>query len=517
MSDTSSGASADADLALVETAYDPGLLRKAAHWMVDHLCEHLANVHTQHERVHNWRPPEENIADAAAFMRAGDRVEGLDPARLSARLRVLVETTLERGQNLQHPLYIGHQVPAPSPLAGLFEMAMAVTNQIQGVYEMGPWAVATERAVLDAIGQEIGFAADSFGGVITSGGSLANLTALLTARNQTLSGCWRQGVASPRPHGSAPPVLVVHQEAHYCIDRAAGVLGLGTDQLVRVALDAQRRMDPGQLDQVLTDLCQRGAPVVAVVAVAGATPTGAFDPLPAIADVCRRQGVWLHVDAAHGGAACLSDRHRHLVEGLALADSVVMDAHKMMFVPALCALVFYRDKAHRFAAFQQSAPYLFDPSTPGMAEYDNAMVTMECSKRAVAMGVWTLWSLFGKRVFAAMVDTVFQTAKDFHELLEEHPRFEVVAEPKANILVFRYLPEHAQDFSNEQLDQLQLRIRRTLLQRGDLYITQTKLEGRLSLRATVMNPLTRKTHLQKALMELAAEGQRQVESLAGLG
>ena len=113
-----------------------------------------------------------------------------------------------------------------------------------------------------------------------------------------------------------------------------------------------------------------------MVACACATPTGAFDPLNDIADVCAEHGVWLHVDAAHGGAAVLSDRHRHLVAGLERADSVVWDAHKMLFVPGLCAFVLYRDKAHRFEAFQQDAPYLFDPTAPGLAEYDSGMKTV---------------------------------------------------------------------------------------------------------------------------------------------
>ena len=492
----------ESELEWIESAYDAGLLREVGQWMVDQLCDHLASVHAQQEPVHNWRTPEENIADAAALLHAGDSLDRLERERLLARLQVFIDTALSRGQNLQHPLYIGHQVPAPSPLAGVFEMAMAVTNQIQGVYEMGPWAVATERAVLDAIGAEIGFEPGAFGGVITSGGSLANLTALLAARNKNVPDSWERGV------GECKPVLVVHQEAHYCIDRAAGVLGLGTDQLVRVPMDAERRMDPQALEQVLTRLRRQETPIVAVVAVSGATPTGAFDPLPAIAEVCRRHQVWLHVDAAHGGAVCLSARHRHLVDGLALADSVVMDAHKMMFVPALCALVFYRDKRHRFAAFQQSAPYLFDPSAPGMAEYDNAMATMECTKRAVAMGVWTLWSLYGKRVFAAMIDGVFEMAGAFHDLLSGQSQFEVFAPPTANILVFRYLPAGAERWSDEQIDQLQLRIRRALIQKGDLYITQTKLDGRVRLRATVMNPLTRQSHLQRAMLAIAAEGER---------
>ena len=258
----------------------------------------------------------------------------------------------------------------------------AVTNQPIAIYDMGPWATAAEFALVERLGERIGWRRGEFAGLATHGGSLANLTALLTARNVTLKGVWQQGVAS----SSAPPVLVVHADAHYSVARAAGVLGLGTNQVLRVGLDAQRRIDPQQLDDLLNDLRAKGHPVVAVVGCACSTPIGAFDRLDDVAEVCGRHGVWLHVDAAHGGAACLSGRHRHLVVGLERADSLVWDAHKMLFVPALCAFVFYRRAAHKFEAFQQDAPYLFDPAAPGLAEFDSGLRTLECTKRATAFG-----------------------------------------------------------------------------------------------------------------------------------
>ena len=168
---------------------------------------------------------------------------------------------------------------------------------------------------------------------------------------------------------------------------------------------------------------------MAVVACACATPIGAFDPLDEIADVCRRHGVWLHVDAAHGGAAVLSDRHRHLVAGLERADSVVWDAHKMLFVPGLCAFVLYRDKRHRFEAFRQDAPYLFDPAAPGLAEYDSGMKTVECTKRAAAFGLWGVWSLFGRQLFADMVDVTFALGRTFYEKLPAADDFVPLHEP----------------------------------------------------------------------------------------
>jgi len=489
---------------LIAAAYDPNLVREAGKRMAGLLAEHLRMVQGGQGPVLNWAEPSLNIELARAQIDKGNSAPSSEIDSLLTRFDELVEQSLARGQNLHHPHYVGHQVPASVPLAGLFDAVTSMTNQVMAIYEMGPWATSIEQAVVRTLGEAMGFMAGEFGGLITSGGSLANLTALLTARNVSLGESWSNGIAGRSP----APVLVAHAEAHYCVTRSAGILGLGTEQVVRVPIDSQRRMDVNQLDSILTDLRSRGVPIVAVSAAACATPVGAFDPLVDIADVCQRHEVWLHVDAAHGGAACLSAKHRHLVRGLELADSVVCDAHKMMFMPALCALVFYRQKEHRFATFEQSAPYLFDPSAPGLAEYDNGMVNLECTKRAAAMGLWGVWSTFGNRLFEALVDSTFERAQQLYELLEETEDFEVFCKPECNIVVYRYLPAEIRDRPAGEIDQFQFRLRRTVIESGEYYLVQTNLDGRSYLRSTVINPLTTEEHLRGLLDCLRGVGRR---------
>ncbi len=482
----------------IAEAYDPRLVREVGKRMVESLAEHLSEVQSGKGPVLNWEDPGRNSKLARARIDEGNSFSTHDFDSLLTRFDALLQQSLARGQNLHHPHYVGHQVPASIPIAALFDAATTLTNQVMAIYEMGPWATAIERAVVEQLGEAIGFTAGEFGGLITSGGSLANLTALLTARNVALGDSWSNGLAGRSP----APVLVAHAEAHYCVTRAAGILGLGAEQVVRVPIDKRRRMDVDRLDTILADLRARGVPIVAVSAAACATPVGAFDPLVDVADVCRRHAVWLHVDAAHGGAACLSGKHRHLVEGLELADSVVCDAHKMLFMPALCALVFYRNREHRFAAFEQTAPYLFDPSAPGMAEYDNGMVNLECTKRAAAMGLWGVWSMFGRQLFEALVETTFALGLRFYELLEAHEDFEPFCRPECNIVVFRYLPEKIRDRSEEEIDKFQLQLRRAVVESGDFYLVQTNLDGRNYLRATIINPLTTEEHLRGLLRRL---------------
>jgi L-2,4-diaminobutyrate decarboxylase len=264
------------------------------------------------------------------------------------------------------------------------------------------------------------------------------------------------------------------------------------------------------LEQTLTSLKSQDRNIVAVVAGACSTPIGAFDPLEKIADVCERHNVWMHVDAAHGGAAALSDTHAHLVAGLARADSVVVDAHKMLFMPALCAFAFYKNKHHRFVAFEQDAPYLFDPTNPGIAEYDSGTQTVECTKRAAAFGLWGMWSLFGRQLFRDLVDVTFAMAQELHQKLVAAEDFEPLHVPECNIQVFRYLPASVRDWSPERIGEFELNLRRAVITSGKAYIVPIKLDGIGALRATVINPCTTSDDLDQVLEAIRKSARRLV-------
>ncbi|MFQ5731695.1 MAG: pyridoxal phosphate-dependent decarboxylase family protein [Planctomycetaceae bacterium] len=514
----------------IRTAYDPQLLRSAGERLIARLAGHLAAVENSERRVLNWNDPQRNVDVAASFLNRVARPErsdgrgqaattpghalpvgqGVPPelaSDLVSRFTELLETMLDRGHNLHDPRYIGHQVPAPLPLAGLFDALVSVTNQVTAIYEMGPWSAATEIALVEALGRQFGLTPGTFAGVITHGGSLANTTALLTARNVIFGDSWQWGTAAV----DGAPVLVAHAEAHYCIERTAGILGLGTDRVVKAALDEKRRIDPQKLDEQLSALRRQDRPVAAVVACACATPIGAFDPLADVADVCKKHGVWLHVDAAHGGGACFSERYRRLVAGMDRADSFICDAHKMLFVPAVCAFVFYRNKANRFAAFQQDAPYLFDPSAPDMADFDGGLMTVECTRRAAAYPLWGVWSLFGPQLFADMVDVTFDMGRRFYELLCEADDYEPLHEPECNIVVFRHIPAVLKDAPPGRLGRFQLDLRRDVIESGEFYIVPTAMDGLPALRVTIINPLTGVDHLRRLMQTLRERGARLAE------
>ncbi len=495
----------------IAAAYDPLLLEDAGHRLADLLAAHLMRVQRSDGPVLPWTEPSEAIQEARAWLHDSCQ-DGWDgcglPVSIPDHFGRLVSTMLERGLNLHDPHYIGHQVPAPVPIAGLLDAVGSVTNQCMAIYEMGPWATAVEQAMVRELGEAIGWEPDTFAGAVTHGGSLANLTGLLTARNISLRDSWERGPAGDGPQ----PVVLAHADAHYSVVRAAGILGLGSRQTVRIGLDGRGRMDPQRLEEEVVRLRAQNRKIVAVVACACATPTGAFDPLEDIADVCRSHGLWLHVDAAHGGAAVLSDRHRHLLSGVERADSVVWDAHKMLFMPALCAFVLYRDKRHRFAAFSQDAPYLFDPAAPGLAEYDSGVRTVECTKRAATFGLWGVWSLFGRQLFADMVDVTFALGRAFYEKLSAAEDFVPLHVPECNIVVFRHVPAGLRDASSERLGAFQLELRRRLIESGEFYIVPSKPQGVGALRVTIINPLTTADHLDQLMEALRRQGRELLSS-----
>lgn len=483
----------------ITAAYDPALLKAAGERLAALLETHVRGMLSSKNSVLSWEEPARKVARASQYLSAPG-IPAVKTGAVKTRVAELFETMLGEGLNLHDPRYIGHQVPASIPLAGLFDAVGAVTNQVMAIYEMGPWASAVEWALVEKLGAMIGWEEATFSGLITHGGSLANLTALLTARNVARDTTWKKG-------GLENAVILAHADAHYSVTRAAGILGIGTENVIPVALDTRRKMDPGALDRILTQVRRNRRTVVAVVACACATPIGAFDTLPEISEICRRHDVWLHVDAAHGGAACFSTRYRYLVAGLKNADSVVWDAHKMLFMPALCAFVFYRDKRHRFDAFQQNAPYLFDPSAPGLADYDSGLRTVECTKRAAGFALWGIWALYGPGLFADLVDVTFDTARLFHEKLVAAPDFEPLHEPECNILAFRHVPSSLRGAEPERVNAFQMELRRTIVESGEFYIVSTIIDGSAALRVTVINPLTSRDHLDLLLDTLRAKGE----------
>lgn len=495
----------------LRSAYSPESFRAHGHALVDQLADYLTRAQAGQLPVLPAGEPDELLARWPAQFAAGP-----GPGLLALLPRILAESN-----HLHHPRYVGHQVSAPLPVSALCELVSALLNNGMAVFEMGPVAVAMERNLSSFFAAQFGLPAAAEG-VFTSGGSAGNLTALLAAR-QARAGfdSWEAGLA-----GGPQLAILAADQAHYCVPRAAKVMGLGQDGVIAVPTDDHFRLRPDALPAALAEAARRGRRVFAVVASAGSTATGAFDPLPPIADFCAAHGLWLHVDGAHGAAAALSPRYRHLVAGIERADSVVLDAHKMLLQPALLTLVLFRDGRDSYATFAQRASYLFtepapesDPAPaqrPGPAAaqamtahamtahewWNPGLRTLECTKKMMILKLFVSLSQYGTRLFSDYITATFDLARAFADRLRAAGDFTVAVAPEANIVCFRYTPpagDGAHPASQADGDALQEKIRQRLLTDGSFYLVKTRLPTGVHLRTTLINPLTTLAELDALL------------------
>lgn len=426
-------------------------------------------------------------------------VEGSSEEDVLARLS---DPYAQEAQRLIHPRYIGHQVAPPIPVAAAVDPLISIMNNGMAVWEMSPTATPLEHTVLSWFAGRLGWGdtpalANGWGGSFVSGGAAGNLTALAAARARLWPDAWKEGIGARRG------AIIVSAAAHYCFERAAGLLGLGSDAVLSVPTE-DGRMIPGAAGEAIARARSDGRDVLALVATAGTTPIGAIDDLAALAGVARENDVWFHVDAAHGGAFLLSERLRPMLAGLELADSLALDLHKMMFQPISTAMVLVRERARLVAAFAQDAPYLFQE---GQAEERVALdlggLTLQCSKRADALRAWATLQLLGARGVAALQERVVDLAADAARALDARPTFECLHRPQTNILCFRHVPAALQG-DEGALDRHNDVVRERLRRDRFAYLTGTTLEGRRVLRCTFINPLTELSHFEQVLDRLDA-------------
>lgn len=418
--------------------------------------------------------------------------------QVARKLETLLLNDINR---LAHPMYIGHQVSAPLPAAVWTDALVSALNQSQAVREMSPSFTPLEYQVIRWMTELVGWG-DEAGGTMTSGGTEATLTALLAARSRAVPDVWTNG------YGSDAPFIVCGEHAHYAVARAAGEMGLGLSHVVVVGGEGNR-MSPDLLKAQLAELRDAGKSVMAVVATAGCTATGSFDDINAIADLCNdfaddRGPLWLHVDAAHGGGALLSDAHRHRVAGIERAVSLAWDPHKTMLLPLAAGMLLVRDENILASAFSQRAPYLFGGASEARI-WDMGPNSFQCSRRSDVLKVWVAIQRYGVDALAALYEHLCSMAQLLYSKLQTHAEFHALHEPESNILCFAWHPEGvAESERNSLTDQLRERYNRS----GRGWITATTLGGERVLRITVMNARTRENHIATLVSGLEAEANR---------
>ncbi len=474
----------------IEEAYNPSSFREKGHRLVDRLADYLEKAtQGEEEAVFKSFEPE-------TLYREWKRGIG---GKGTGDFDSWSEKVLADSIHLHSPAYMGHQVSPVLPEAVLADFVGALLNNGVGVYEMGSPAVAMERAVIKQLAGQLGFG-EQADGILTSGGTLGNLTALLAARQiKAGTDVWNGG-QEDRQFG-----VMVSEEAHYSVVRAVKIMGWGEQGIIKVPADKNHKMNPDKLEECYRQAEADGIEVLAVVGSSCSTATGAYDPLPAIADFCEKYELWLHVDAAHGGGAAYSDEYKHLLEGIERADSVIVDFHKMLMCPALVTGLVFKNGDHSYQTFAQKASYLW--AKEDKEWYNLGKRTFECTKDMMALKVYALLQTHGTQLFGHIVERLFGMGKIFAELLKGRDGFELLTEPDCNIVCFRYVRP---DVDNERLNSLNQSIRDRLLADGRYFIVQASIGGTLYLRTTLMNVFTESVHLER-LLEVIEEVAGEVE------
>lgn len=468
--------------------FDGTEFRGAGHVIIELLADYLDKNLKGEDKVIAWRAPQEAIKH---WQQPLPVKPALTPKQF---LTALNEDILARSLRIHHPHNLGHQVATPLPVAALCDLVASLTNQAMTVYEAGPSATLLEKQVIQWLCELIGW--QNADGVLTSGGAQANLTALLAAR-QVKAGwdIWQQGV------GNGPPLRILACETtHYSVSRAAGIMGLGTDAVINVAKDSHGRMDMRALERAYAECLAQGTKPFAVAASAGCTPTGSIDPLSEIGTFCRQHDLWFHVDGAHGASVLLSQKLKPMLAGIDLADSVVWDGHKLLYMPAAVSAVLFREPKNSYAAFAQEASYLFSGEDSNEA-YNLGTRTLECTKRMMGLKLWAAFMLYGTQKMGGLVEHVFGTAKQLAQKLEQAEDFDLLMQPQTNIVCFRHVPMGLDEKSRNRHQE---KLRKTLVEKGEFHLTQLKIGNEIWLRTTVMNPLTGPSDLDALMSAIRA-------------
>ncbi|NUP07597.1 MAG: protein kinase [Polyangiaceae bacterium] len=442
--------------------------REDANAIVEQIARHLeAAIDERSPVTRGARSPQDVLASF-------DAVLGEEPA---LPLGDFVERLLAESPTQHTPRYVGHQVSAPIPRAALFSLIGAVLNNGMAAFEAGPVTTVLERRVIEFLLSFVEWQRTG-GGVLTSGGSLGNLTALLAARQARAGFDVRSaGLASGRPLA-----ILASEQVHYSITRAAQIMGIGADAVIPIRADDRYRMDPTAIEPAFALASSRGLHPIALVASAGATGTGSIDPLTPIADACERLGLWMHVDGAHGASALLSPTLRRDLAGIERAHSLVWDAHKLMSMPALATAVLFRDGKPSYETFSQEALYLFRGETDGRW-FDIGLRTIECTKALISVPLYGTLATLGTAPIRDAIEHGYALARAFAEKLARAPDFELACPPDSNIVCFRHL-------AGEDLDERQRLVLEALRSDGTFYCVMTTLRKNVYLRTSLMNPLT---------------------------
>jgi len=412
---------------------------------------------------------------------------------LAAFLRNTAQQMIDHGFHLGSANYFGLMNPTPTYAGVLAETLVAALNPQLATTGRSQLATKIEAETIRWIGERFGWQ-QPFDGSFTSGGNEANFSALALALATHFPQAIEEGVAAI----GAQPVVYASAESHHSLDKSVGLLGLGRKALRRVPLNDQFSMDLAALEQAIATDRRAGRKPFCVVATAGTTNSGIIDDIPAIADLCQREGLWLHLDGAYGAAVTFSDRYRHLVKGIERCDSVTIDPHKWLAVPFVAGIILTRRPQAMQAAFGVTTPYMPKP-IPGVA-LDNFKVSMQWTRRMNSLKLWLTLQMHGRAAYEALIDNQMELAREFVAWVQSSDVLEMATPQVLPIMNFRL----KQMGEGDQLAQAHVELVERVTRDGRRWISETRVAGRSVIRTMIVSYLTGRPQLedlQRALLD----------------
>lgn len=389
---------------------------------------------------------------------------GINLEQINDILQSLYSTSM----NPANPQYIGHMDSIPALTSIIGDMVASTINNNLLSLEMSPFLTRLEYQLIKQFATLFGLP-ESAGGVFLSGGSLSNLQALVVARNS-----FKGNIALSKL------VIFVSEHAHVSIQKAAMVMGLRAESVIKITTNSKYQMDVANLELQIKKQQEQGNLPLAIVATAGTTVTGSIDPLESIANLARTYGIWLHVDAIYGGALIFSDKYKHLLSGIEMADSIAFNPQKWLYIAKTCSMVLFRGFNGMVDNFRINTPY--------MKEQDELInfgeISIQGSRHAESLKLWLSLLNFGINGYRELIGESYFLTQRLLELVKSRKYLELLTEPDTNLVCFRL------NNGSQSLDELNLELQQYLLRQGNFFVSIPKFKNQNWLRVVILNPFT---------------------------
>ncbi|NEQ48308.1 MAG: putative pyridoxal-dependent aspartate 1-decarboxylase [Leptolyngbya sp. SIOISBB] len=452
-----------------------------------------------------------------------------EPMAIDDYLDELSDRVVAHSVHTASPRFIGHMTSALPYFVRPLARLMTALNQNVVKTETAKALTPYERQAIamihrlvyggsDAFYQQHSQNPDSTLGMVLSGGTLANVAALWCARNAALppqgefTGAETEGLAAALNfYGYRDAVIIGSRYMHYSLDKAVGLLGLGTRSLLKLPTDAQNRIDLTALRRTIAECRAQNRCIIAIVGIAGTTDAGTIDPLAALAEIAQAEQIHLHVDAAWGGALLLSEQQRRKLTGIEQADSVTIDGHKQLYLPMGIGMVFFR-RPHLAKVIEKQAQYIVRTGS-----IDLGKRSLEGSRAGTALFLHAALRLIGAKGYGWLIEDSIRKAQYLVDLLRRSPEFELLADPDMNLVIYRYLPVDMRSPAlcreltaadqvrinqmNEQLQKAQRQAGRTFVSRTTVYLSRYGDCPIVALRVVIANPLTTEADIDAVLQD----------------